>query len=154
MFILSTLHMYLLLTVSLQCSFKKHCGSWLNIIWIKVLQRKRWNPLWERMMPYIIWVILWSLILIQIIPKEHTKYQTIIFVYIQKLGYYTSFLAHWNEGNLWETTKDNHHTFRHTTYIKAIRPPLPSNINYFHGMEHDRGCVNKSSLLRTRKWTE
>ena len=34
-----------------------------------------------------------TLILIQIIPKEHTKYQTIIFVYMQKLGYYTSFLA-------------------------------------------------------------
>ena len=42
-------------------------------------------------------------------------------------------------------------TFRHTTYIKAIRLPSPSNINHFHGIEHGRGCVNRSSLLRTRK---
>ena len=37
-----------------------------------------------------------SLILIQIIPKEHTKYQTLPFIYMQNLGYYTSFWACWN----------------------------------------------------------
>mgnify|MGYP000155707983 CR=1 FL=1 len=42
-------------------------------------------------------------------------------------------------------------TFRHTTYIKAIRLPSSFNINHFHGIEHGRGCVNRSSLLRTRK---
>ena len=125
-------------------------GSWSNITWIMVLQRKWCNPLWERMMSYYL-SDFGSLILIQIIPKEHTKYQTVIFVYMQKLVYHTSFWTRWNEGNLWETTKDNYHTFRHTTYIKPIRLPSPSNINHFHGTEHGRGCVNKCSLLRTRK---
>ena len=32
-----------------------------------------------------------SLILIKIIQKKHTKYQTLIFVYMQKLGNCTSF---------------------------------------------------------------
>ena len=34
-----------------------------------------------------------------------TQYQTFIFLFIQKLGYYTSFWACWNEVNLWDTTK-------------------------------------------------
>ena len=118
-----------------------------------VLQRNWCIPLWERIMPYYL-SDFGSLILIQIIPKEHTKYETFIFVYMQKLGYYTSFRAWWNEGNLCETTKDSYHTFRHTTYIKAIRLPSPSNINHFNGTEYGRSCVNKSLLLGTRKWTE
>ena len=32
-----------------------------------------------------------SLMLIQIIPKEHTKYQNLIFIYMRKNGYCTSF---------------------------------------------------------------
>ena len=92
--------------------------------------------------------------MIQIIPTEDTKYETLIFIYMQTFGYYTLFWACWNEGNLWETNKDNYRTFRYTTYIKAIRLPLSSNVNHFHGIEHGRGCVNKSSPLRTRKWTE
>ena len=87
--------------------------------------------------------------------QRNTKYQTFIFVYMQKLGYYTLFRACWNEGNLCKTIKNNYHTFRNTTCIKAIRLPLmPSNINHFHGIAHGRGCVNKSSLLSTRKWTK
>ena len=118
-----------------------------------VLQRNWCNPVWERMMPYYV-SDFGSLILIQIIPKEHTKYQNLIFIYMRKNGYCTSFWACWNEGNFWETTKDNYHTFRYTTCIKAIRLPLSSNINHFHGIEHGRGCLNISLLLRTRKWTE
>ena len=115
-----------------------HCGKGLcHITWVFL---DHWP--WSR-----------SLILIQIIPKEHTKYQTFIFVYMQKLGYYTSFRACWNEGNLCKSTKNNYHTFRNTTYIKAIRLPSPSNINHFHGITHGKGCVNKSSLLSTTKWT-
>ena len=38
MFILSTLHMELLLTVSVAVFFRNCYGSRLNIIWIKVLQ--------------------------------------------------------------------------------------------------------------------
>ena len=44
-----------------------------------VLQGNWYNPLWERMMPYDL-SDFGSLILIQIIPKEHTKYQALIFV--------------------------------------------------------------------------
>ena len=68
--------------------------------------------------------------------------------------YYTWFGGCWNERNLCKTTKDNYHTFRNTTFIKAIRLPSPSNINHFHDTEPGRGCENKSLLLSTRKRTE
>jgi len=48
-----------------------------------VLQRNWWNPLWERMMPYYL-SDFGSLISAQIIPKEHRKYQTLIFVYMKR----------------------------------------------------------------------
>ena len=50
-----------------------------------VLQRNWCNLLWERMMPYYL-SDFGSLILIQIIPKEHTKYQNLIFIYIRKMA--------------------------------------------------------------------
>ena len=104
-----------------------------------VLQRNWCNPLWERMMPYyIIWVILnhwsWS-------RSFQRGWATILHS------------EHLEVKETWESTKDHYHTFRHTTYNKAIRLPLPSNINHFHGIEHGRGCVNKSSLVSTTKWT-
>ena len=79
-----------------ECSFRNCYGSWLNIYdhldydstkdLIQSILRK------DDAIYYL--SDFGSLILIQIIPKEHTKYETFIFVYMQKLGYYIHHSEH------------------------------------------------------------
>jgi len=116
-----------------------------TITWIAI-------PLQERMMPYYL-SDLGSLILIHIIPQEHINYlkeswsTTPLFLFTCKSLAIVFYSEHVEMTEL--SAKLSH--FQNTTYIKEIRCHSPCNINHVDGNENGRGCVNKSSLLSTRK---
>lgn len=104
----------------LQCSFRNFYGSWLNIydhldygIAKDLVQSTLGKD--DAMLPAKwFWII-------DLDPghcKGTYKVPNLYFCYMQKLDYYTSFRACWNEGNLCKTTKDNFHTFRTQIILK------------------------------------